>query len=113
LADARLRQPHHNEQQVDENREKAAMKTILVVEDDPNQSLLYEQELEDEGFHVLRAANGREGLEMMHFACTPSSRIPLRPKTVVGRRTLPWFKDPNTIRRFVDVKPQVSVQNFS
>ncbi len=38
------------------------MKTVLVVEDDPRQGLLYEQELNDEGYQVLRAANGREGL---------------------------------------------------
>lgn len=38
------------------------MKTILVVEDDPHQGLLYEQELSDEGYRVLRAMNGREGL---------------------------------------------------
>ncbi len=41
------------------------MKTILVVEDDPNQGLLYEQELNDEGYRVLRAKNGREALNMV------------------------------------------------
>lgn len=41
------------------------MKTILVVEDDPNQGLLYEQELTDEGYHVLRAMNGRDALNIL------------------------------------------------
>lgn len=41
------------------------MKTILVVEDDPNQSLLYEQELAEQGFRVLLARDGREGVEMV------------------------------------------------
>jgi DNA-binding response OmpR family regulator len=41
------------------------MKTVLVVEDDPHQGLLYEQELTDEGYDVLRASNGREGLNVV------------------------------------------------
>ena len=39
------------------------MKTVLVVEDDPRQGLLYEQELSDEGYQVVRTTNGREGLK--------------------------------------------------
>lgn len=41
------------------------MKTVLVVEDDQFQGLLYEQELTDEGYRVLRAVNGREGLQVV------------------------------------------------
>lgn len=41
------------------------MKTILLVEDDPNQGLLYEQELTDDGYHVLRAMNGRDALNIL------------------------------------------------
>jgi DNA-binding response OmpR family regulator len=41
------------------------MKTILVVEDDPMQAILYEEELHDEGYCVLRAENGREALDMI------------------------------------------------
>jgi DNA-binding response OmpR family regulator len=41
------------------------MKTVLVVEDDPNQGLLYEQELESQGYRVLRASDGREGIRMV------------------------------------------------
>src|SRR5678815_918882 len=40
------------------------MKTILLIEDDPEQGLLYEQELTDEGYGVLRAMNGHEGIQM-------------------------------------------------
>ena len=40
------------------------MKTILLVEDDPNLGNLYDEELSDEGYHVLRAYDGREGVEM-------------------------------------------------
>ena len=38
------------------------MKTILVVEDDKNQRLLYEQELIDEGYRVILASDGKEAM---------------------------------------------------
>ena len=39
------------------------MTTILLVEDDKNQRLLYEQELSQEGYEVVTASNGKEALE--------------------------------------------------
>ncbi|MDR4505065.1 MAG: response regulator [Candidatus Scalindua sp.] len=39
------------------------MKSVLVVEDDKNQRLLYEQELGFEGYEVTTAADGMEALE--------------------------------------------------
>ncbi len=39
------------------------MTTILVVEDDKNQRLLYEQELELEGYDIVTASDGKEALE--------------------------------------------------
>ena len=39
------------------------MPTILLVEDEANQRLLYQTELEDEGYHVVAAGNGREALQ--------------------------------------------------
>jgi DNA-binding response OmpR family regulator len=41
------------------------MKTLLVVEDDKNQVELYKQELEDEGYAVVTACDGREAIEKM------------------------------------------------
>ncbi len=38
------------------------MTTILLVEDDKNQRLLYEQELRFEGYGIVTAADGKEGL---------------------------------------------------
>jgi DNA-binding response OmpR family regulator len=38
------------------------MATILLVEDDKNQRLLYEQELRLEGYEIVTAADGKEGL---------------------------------------------------
>ena len=39
------------------------MATILVVEDDKNQRLLYEQELRLEGYEVVTASDGKDALE--------------------------------------------------
>ncbi len=39
------------------------MTTILIVEDDKNQRLLYEQELKLEGYEVVTASDGKEALE--------------------------------------------------
>ena len=43
-------------------------KTVLIVEDDVNQSLLYEQELTDEGYRVVLASDGREALRKVNEA---------------------------------------------
>ena len=40
-------------------------KTVLVVEDNANQRTLYAQELEDEGYRVLVAEDGRQALEIL------------------------------------------------
>lgn len=39
------------------------MKTILVVEDDKNQLLLYEQELSLEGYNIITAKDGLEAIK--------------------------------------------------
>ena len=39
------------------------MTTVLVVEDDKNQRLLYEQELKLEGYEVVTASDGKDALE--------------------------------------------------
>ena len=41
------------------------MKTILLLEDDPNLGALYQEELSDEGHRLLRARDGREALEKL------------------------------------------------
>lgn len=41
------------------------MTTVLLVEDDQHQRLLYEMELEAEGYHVVSATDGHEGLAKM------------------------------------------------
>ena len=39
------------------------MSKILLVEDDANQALLYQQELEADGYDVVLATNGREAIQ--------------------------------------------------
>ncbi len=39
------------------------MTTILLVEDDKNQRLLYEQELRFEGYEIVTAVDGKDALE--------------------------------------------------
>jgi len=41
------------------------METILLVEDDEHQRMLYRMELEDEGYAVIIATNGWEALELV------------------------------------------------
>ena len=41
------------------------MKTILLVEDNLNLGALYQEELGEAGYHMLRAGNGREALKQM------------------------------------------------
>lgn len=40
------------------------VKTVLVIEKDPNLRLLYETELRNEGYRVLTASKGKEGVKM-------------------------------------------------
>lgn len=44
------------------------MPTILIVEDNANQRLLYEEELREQGYDVILAASGREALELVRNA---------------------------------------------
>jgi len=44
------------------------MTTILLAEDEANQRLLYQMELEDEGYHVVLASDGRKALQMAREA---------------------------------------------
>ena len=42
------------------------MKTILVVEDEENLQILYEQELNDEGYHVITTGSGEQALSILN-----------------------------------------------
>lgn len=40
------------------------MKTILLIDDDEGIQLLYREELQDDGYTVLSAVNGEDGLKL-------------------------------------------------
>jgi len=42
------------------------MKTILVVEDDKNQRLLYQQELSLEGYNVIAVSDGQDAIDKVN-----------------------------------------------
>ncbi len=42
-----------------------SMSTALIIEDNLNQRKLYTQELEDEGYQVVTAASGHEGVKLI------------------------------------------------
>jgi DNA-binding response OmpR family regulator len=46
-------------------KENPLRKTILVVDDEEDLLEILRCHLEDEGYHVMTASNGREGLEIM------------------------------------------------
>ena len=60
------------------------MKTILLLEDDLNLGALYHEELSDEGYHLLRARDGREALEKLAAH---------RPDLIVLELNLPGMED--------------------
>ena len=41
------------------------METLLIVDDEEHQRLLYQEELSEEGYQVILAGNGKEALERL------------------------------------------------
>jgi two-component system, response regulator, stage 0 sporulation protein F len=39
------------------------MATLLIVDDETHQRMLYQEELSEEGYHIILASNGKEALE--------------------------------------------------
>ncbi len=73
---------------------------VLVVEDDPNQRALYEEELCDEGYAVVTAGDGREALE------TAQNRTP---DLVVLDVNMPKMDGLDTLARLLEVDRRVPV----
>lgn len=44
--------------------EQGKQSLILIVDDDPNQRALYEEEMRDEGYDVVTAPDGRQALQV-------------------------------------------------
>jgi two-component system response regulator (stage 0 sporulation protein F) len=70
------------------------MAQILLVEDQPNQRMLYEQELSDEGYDVLTASNGRDAVELFERH---------RPALVVTDILLPGMNGIEVMERILEI----------
>lgn len=74
--------------------------TLLVVEDDIHQRLLYEEELRDEGYRVLTAGDGREALEV-------AQRV--RPDLVLLDINMPVMDGLDTLGKLLEVDHHIPV----
>ena len=73
---------------------------VLVVEDDPNQRELYEEELSDEGYEILTAEDGRQALQVTQD--TP-------PDLVVMDVNMPKMDGLDTLARLLEAKRDTPV----
>ncbi len=74
--------------------------TVLVVEDDTHQRALYEEELQDEGYRVLTAGDGREALAVAGAD---------RPDLVVLDVNMPVMDGLDTLAALLEVDRHVPV----
>jgi CheY-like chemotaxis protein len=73
---------------------------VLVVEDDPNQRALYEEELLDEGYTVITAEDGRQALEV-------AQNQP--PDLVVMDVNMPKMDGLDTLSRLLEIDRRIPV----
>jgi len=77
------------------------MSQILLVEDNPNQRMLYEQELMDEGYdNILTASSGSEGLLLFKHH---------RPDLIILDVLLPGIDGIEMLNQILAVDPQANV----
>lgn len=76
------------------------MPQILLIEDQPNQRLLYEQELTDEGYEVFTAANGEEALELFNRC---------RPQLVIVDVLLPGMNGIEIMEKMLSADPNLAI----
>ncbi len=76
------------------------MLTILIVEDDPHQRLWLEEELTDEGYHVLTTERGRDALALVQEK---------QPDLVVLDIHMPDMDGLDVLGRLLDINPKLPV----
>ncbi len=76
------------------------MPQILLIEDRANQRQLYQEELSDEGYEVLTASNGSEGLELFEKH---------HPDAVIVDILLPGINGIEVIEKMVARNPQLPI----
>ena len=64
------------------------MTTILIVEDEANQRMLFQEELSEEGYRVELACNGKEALEKMKTAVPDLIMLDIRMPVMDGMEAL-------------------------
>lgn len=76
------------------------MNQILLIEDRDNQRLLYEEELLDEGYEVISASNGLDGIELYKQH---------RPHVVVLDILLPGINGIEVMERILAIDPNTPI----
>jgi two-component system, response regulator, stage 0 sporulation protein F len=76
------------------------MTKILIIEDQPNQRLLYEQELSDEGYEVITASNGSDGIMLFNQH---------RPRLVIVDVLLPGMNGIEVMERLLSIDPNLPI----
>jgi DNA-binding NtrC family response regulator len=76
------------------------MSQILLVEDQVNQRLLYEQELTEEGWQVVSASNGTEALRLFQTH---------RPKLVIMDILLPGINGIEVMEQMLSQDPDLPI----
>ena len=71
------------------------MTTILIVEDNKNQCLLYEQELCIEGYEIVTATNGKEAVEKVREQTPDIIVLDINIPNMDGIETMGWILSHN------------------
>ena len=64
------------------------METLLVVDDEAHQRMLYQEELSDEGYQIILARNGKEALEKVLEAAPDLIVLDIRMPVMDGLESL-------------------------
>lgn len=76
------------------------MSQILLIEDQPHQRMLYEQELSDEGYDVITASNGCDGVALFEKH---------RPQLVVTDILLPGMNGIEVMEKILEVDRNIPI----
>lgn len=71
------------------------MKTVLIVDDEKNLRLLYEQELRDEGYRVIVAENGEQALDKIYKEQIDLAILDIKMEGMNGIETLKQIMEVN------------------